>query len=123
MISEPKEFLGRDAEVYAKEHLKQVKVNPETWEVEYVDPETGARWLMDYPNGEAHGGGEPRLRMQDMSVGSDAPVSEEQFKIYRARLESAFPSDSRRGVERVVERQTREPTSRTSEEGGEAESV
>ncbi len=121
MTTEPRELRGRDAEVFAEEHLKQVKVNPETWEVEYVDPETGLVWILDYPNGEAHGGGEPRLRMQDMSVGSDAPLSAEQ--IYRARLESAFPSDSRRGVEHVVERQTREPTSRTSEEGGEAESV
>ena len=65
MTSEPKELRGRDAEVFAEEHLKQVKVNPETWEVEYVDPETGTRWMMDYPNAKAHGGGAPRLRVLD----------------------------------------------------------
>ena len=91
--------------------------------MEYVDPKTGKRWLMDYPNGEAHGGGEPRLRMQDMSLGSYVPLSDERLRDYRPPLKSAFPSDSRRGVEHVVERQTQEPTSRTSEEGGEAESV
>ncbi len=76
MTSEPRELRGRDAEAYAKEHLKQIRVDPETWEVEYVDPETGLVWILDYPDGEAHGGGEPRLRMQDMSVGSDVTTLE-----------------------------------------------
>ncbi len=59
--SESKEIRGAAAVEYAK-RLRRVRANPQTWEVEYVDEETGEHWVMDYPQSEVHGGGEPRLR-------------------------------------------------------------
>lgn len=56
------ELVGAQARTFADTHLQKVKVDPVTWEIEYVDPDTGERWLMDYPQSESHGGGPPRLR-------------------------------------------------------------
>jgi hypothetical protein len=61
MKEEKDELHGADAVAFAK-RLKNLKTNPDTWEVEYVDEDTGEKWLMDYPNSEYHGGGSPRLR-------------------------------------------------------------
>jgi Immunity protein 27 len=58
----PEQFEGTEAVDFAERHLRKVKVNPQTWEIEYDDPKTGEKWLMDYPNSEAQGGGSPRLR-------------------------------------------------------------
>ena len=57
------ELNGAEAITYASEHLQQVKVDLTNWIEEYVCPKTGKRWIMDYPQGEAHGGGPPRLRL------------------------------------------------------------
>jgi hypothetical protein len=54
------ELNGRKAQDYSDEHLKIVRVG--NWEIEYVCPETGIHWLMDYPQGRLQGGGPPRLR-------------------------------------------------------------
>jgi len=54
-------MAGRAAQDYAQEHLKKLSVN-EKWQVLYECPETGIHWLEDYPHGELHGGGPPRLR-------------------------------------------------------------
>jgi len=56
------ELRGAGAVKFAAEHLKKVRTNPDTWEVEYVDERTGQRWFLDYPNSELQGGGSPRLR-------------------------------------------------------------
>ncbi len=54
-------YKGNDAIVFAKKLIK-IFSNPETWEIEYKDPITGEKWLMDYPHSEQQGGGSPRLR-------------------------------------------------------------
>ena len=53
---------GAEAVEFAAKKLRKLRTNPETWEVEYEDPETHEHWIMDYPHSEAHGGGSPRLR-------------------------------------------------------------
>jgi len=55
------EFHGAAAVAYAS-RLRKLSVNAETWEVEYVDDDTGQRWVMDHPQSELQGGGPPRLR-------------------------------------------------------------
>jgi hypothetical protein len=56
------ELEGNEALDYAEQHLMEIFVNGKTWETEYKCPDTGVRWLLDYPHGEYHGGGSPRLR-------------------------------------------------------------
>lgn len=63
MRTKRKELHGAEARAYADQHLQKVKENSESWEIEYVDPETGQKWVMDFPHGEYHGGGPPRLRL------------------------------------------------------------
>ncbi len=70
-----KELHGAEAKTYADNHLQKVEANPETWEVEYVDPATEQRWIMDFPHGAYHGGGPPRLRPVP-SVNEDHPQQE-----------------------------------------------
>ena len=57
-----KELDGVEAEIYAQNHLRKIRVDGELWQIEYECPDTGARWLMDFPHSEYHGGGPPRLR-------------------------------------------------------------
>ena len=56
------EMQGKEAIEYADRHLRKVRTDPQTWTVEYEDPATGERWIMDYPDSGYHGGGSPRLR-------------------------------------------------------------
>jgi hypothetical protein len=56
------ELNGQEANAYAKNHLQEVHVNGENWEIKYECPDTGSVWIMDFPHGELHGGGPPRLR-------------------------------------------------------------
>lgn len=56
------ELEGNDAQDYCLNHLKQVAVDGKNWQITYICPETDIQWLKDYPNGEYHGGGSPRLR-------------------------------------------------------------
>jgi len=56
------ELVGAEAEEYAHKHLIKIRSNGVLWKIEYQCPETGMRWVMDFPYGEAHGGGPPRLR-------------------------------------------------------------
>ena len=65
----PSEIRGAEAVRYASAHLREVRADPDKWEVEYVDDTTGERWLMDYPQGHRQGGGSPRLRRQDPGDG------------------------------------------------------
>jgi hypothetical protein len=64
------ELEGNDALDYAELHLVEIFVNGRTWEIEYKCPDTGVRWLLDYPHSEYHGGGSPRLRKLDITSGS-----------------------------------------------------
>jgi hypothetical protein len=56
------ELHGDEAKAYADEHLQEVAVRAEGWLAVYRCPATGAEWIEDYPNSEAHGGGIVRLR-------------------------------------------------------------
>jgi Immunity protein 27 len=60
--SDTKEMEGAEAKLYAMEHLQKVRVDLVNWEIEYVCPTTKRRWIMDYPDSSAHGGGPPVLR-------------------------------------------------------------
>lgn len=60
--AEISELRGDAAKAYADEHLEQVEVRADGWEVLYRCPDTGQLWLEDYAEGEQHGGGEMRLR-------------------------------------------------------------
>ncbi|MBX3426702.1 MAG: hypothetical protein KF688_13565 [Pirellulales bacterium] len=55
-------FRGNEATDDADAHLREVQADLANWRCEYVCPDTGARWLLDHPFPEAHGGGPPRLR-------------------------------------------------------------
>jgi hypothetical protein len=58
----PVELNGKQAADFAEQYLRKLKPNPQTWDTEYEDPRTGAKWVMDYPHSEVQGGGSPRLR-------------------------------------------------------------
>jgi hypothetical protein len=61
----PTELHGAEALAFAEQHLRKIKVNPDTWEIEYEAPSTGEKWLLDYPQSGLQGGGSPRLRKMD----------------------------------------------------------
>jgi hypothetical protein len=56
------QFEGREAQDYAHQHLKKISVDGAKWEIHYECLATGIQWVMDFPQGEAQGGGPPRLR-------------------------------------------------------------
>jgi hypothetical protein len=62
------ELHGADAVRYANDRLRKLRVNQDTWEVEYIDDATGEEWVLDYPESELHGGGSPRLRRRGDSA-------------------------------------------------------
>lgn len=53
---------GAEALEYAEKRLREVRNDPARWETEFLDPHSGERWALDYPQAELHGGGSPRLR-------------------------------------------------------------
>jgi hypothetical protein len=57
------EYNGAEAARYAKKYLRKVRAYD--WKVEYIDPKTGEKWLMDFTEGAAQGGGCPRLRKME----------------------------------------------------------
>lgn len=61
-------LCGDEAKSYADEHLEQVEVRADGWEVLYRCPVTCRQWLEDYPRGEEHGGGPMRLRRLDNCI-------------------------------------------------------
>jgi hypothetical protein len=61
-LPNPEQLEGEDAIAFAERHLRKLEVGGLNWEIAYGDPNTGEKWLMDYPHSEAHGGGSPRLR-------------------------------------------------------------
>jgi Immunity protein 27 len=61
-LTKLEQLEGKDAIDFAERYLKKIRTDGLNWEIEYEDPITGDRWMMDYPHSEAHGGGSPRLR-------------------------------------------------------------
>ena len=62
MESEEKnEYLGTAALEKAASLLK-ISIDHENWTKEYVDEVNGQKWVMDFPDSDAHGGGPPRLK-------------------------------------------------------------
>jgi hypothetical protein len=61
-LPSPEELHGNEAIAFAELHLRKLDVDGLNWEIAYEDPTTREKWLLDYPNSEAHGGGSPRLR-------------------------------------------------------------
>jgi hypothetical protein len=59
------ELDGVEAIQYADEHLDKLGVDAVNWTKTYKCPDTGADWLMDYPQSHLQGGGPPRLRLLD----------------------------------------------------------
>lgn len=53
---------GNEALQYAREHLREVRVDSVNRETHYLCPATGIAWQIDYPHSELPGGGPPRLR-------------------------------------------------------------
>ena len=43
------ELHGAAAQEFAREHLIEINVDTENWIIEYVCPETGQKWMMDFP--------------------------------------------------------------------------
>jgi Immunity protein 27 len=67
------ELWDAEAKRYADEHLDEVEVRAEGWEVLYRCPQTNAIWLEDYPRGAEHGGGPMHLRRLEAGEG-DPPA-------------------------------------------------
>lgn len=44
------------------EQMKLIGKSLEKWEIYYYDEKSETYWIMDYPESEFHGGGQPRLR-------------------------------------------------------------
>jgi len=63
----PDELHGNAAIEFAKSHLIEIRTDPSLWTIEYENPTSGEKWVMDYPQGELQGGGPPRLRRIDSS--------------------------------------------------------
>jgi hypothetical protein len=58
------ELQGNAATEFADSQLEEVSVDASGWITTYRDPSDGSVWVMDYPHGDEHGGGSPRLRRQ-----------------------------------------------------------
>lgn len=58
-------LTGNEADQYASEHLQKIDVDAANWTKRFTCTETGALWLMDYPESHLQGGGSPRLRRLD----------------------------------------------------------
>jgi hypothetical protein len=61
-----RELCDDEAKAYADRHLEKLEDRESGWEVVYRCPETGRRWIEDYPPGGEHGGGPMRLRRLDV---------------------------------------------------------
>ena len=55
-------YRGAEAVAFAKMSLRKIRVDSVNWIVEFVDLETGDRWIQTYPDGAAQGRGSPLLQ-------------------------------------------------------------
>ena len=58
------ELYGNEAEAYASEHLRRDETNTAAFEERFSCPDTGKRWLLDYPDRTEREPGQARLRSQ-----------------------------------------------------------
>lgn len=58
---ELQQLSGEEAHRYTR-HLVELRDDAQAWETEFECPNVHARWLLDYPHSEYHGGGPSRLR-------------------------------------------------------------
>ncbi len=58
------ELYGGEAEEYAGEHLRSTGTRSDALEEDYVCPDAGKRWLLDYPNRTEREAGQARLRAE-----------------------------------------------------------
>lgn len=58
------EFYGEEAERYAGEHLVREETSSERFEERFSCPDTGVRWLLDYPERTERDPGQARLRVE-----------------------------------------------------------
>lgn len=56
-------FEGAAAQEFARRELRQLMVNPVTWEVLWWRPDPPQLWLETFPRSGAHGGGPALLRL------------------------------------------------------------
>jgi hypothetical protein len=57
----PKRLSGNEGELFAKQHLVQLKIDSVNWKTLWQDPKTGDFWKEYSPWSEAHGGGPPEF--------------------------------------------------------------
>ena len=57
------EFYGDEAEAYAGGHLVRGGTDTDALEEQYSCPDTGRRWLLDYPDRRDEEPGQARLRV------------------------------------------------------------
>ena len=62
MCHDISELEGNEALEYIEDHLQVIYVNSDIRHTLYECPITRVKWLKDYPYGNDHGGGSPRLR-------------------------------------------------------------
>ena len=56
------ELYGAEAEEYAAQHLRSHGTRTERLEEDFLCPDTGRRWLLDYPDRTPTDPGQARLR-------------------------------------------------------------
>ena len=57
------ELYGGEAEAYAAEHLRRDDLDSERFEERYSCPDTGRRWILDWPERTEREPGSARLRL------------------------------------------------------------
>ena len=62
MSKVPTEIFDDEDVFEAVSRLRVLRVDSVAWETHYINDVTGEEWIKDYPHGELHGGGPPRLR-------------------------------------------------------------
>ena len=58
------ELYGSEAEEYAAEHLRSTGTRTDAMEEDFTCPDTGRRWLLDYPDRTERDPGQARLRAE-----------------------------------------------------------
>ncbi len=56
------ELYGSEAEEYAAQHLRSDGTRADRLEEDFLCPDTGRRWLLDYPDQTTEDPGQARLR-------------------------------------------------------------
>jgi hypothetical protein len=56
------ELYGSEAEQYPSEHLRSQETRSETFDERFTCPDTGADWILDYPDRAGEEPGQARLR-------------------------------------------------------------